>query len=383
VRMLFACRPSTGHYLPLMPLATACKSRGHAVAFATGEPVASLARRAGFECFIAGLSDQDSRAALAKVGISLRDLAPSQMRPVTFGQWFSAIDTPPRLIDLERICAEFKPDLLIHEVAELATPLAGAAAGLPWVTVGFGPLLQPDVARLAGDGVAPLWTARGLLQPAWAGLYQHLYVDPCPPALQVPEIEALPARIGLGPEGASTLSKPRRRLGAARVYVTFGTLWNSGPAAVDRLRLTVFGSASAGVEVTVTVGRDNDPALLGEFPSNVRVEQFVPQDQVLPDCACVVAHGGAGTLLGALAWGVPLLILPQFADQFYNAERAVHAGVALELAPGEISADTVAACVQKLLDDAAFAGRAATVRDEMAQMPSLDQVLDRIEALSA
>ena len=53
-------------------------------------------------------------------------------------------------------------------------------------------------------------------------------------------------------------------------------------------------------------------------------------------CCCravdaVVTHGGAGTTLGALAFGVPLLVLPQGADQYANAERVVAAGAGRQL----------------------------------------------------
>ena len=74
-------------------------------------------------------------------------------------------------------------------------------------------------------------------------------------------------------------------------------------------------------------------------------------------------------------------MLPQFADQFYNAERAVFAGVALALAPGEVSVEAVSACAEKLMSDTALAACAASVRDELAGMPSVEEVLNRIEAL--
>jgi UDP:flavonoid glycosyltransferase YjiC (YdhE family) len=382
MRMLFSCRPLTGHFLPLAPLAACAKRRGHTVAFATSEPMASHIRSSGYDCFLAGLSDADSRARLLQTGVMLRDLPPDQMRGVAFGRWFSQIETPPRLADLDRICAEFRPDLLVHEVAELATPVAAASAGLPWVTVGFGPLLQPQVAALAGEGVEPLWCERGLARRLSAGLYEHLYVDPCPPALQIADIESLQSRIGMRPDAATTRPTVPRGHRGGRIYVSFGTLWNSGPTAVERLRVAVAGSASSGAQVIVTVGKENDPAMLEPMPDNVQVQRFIPQDQVLADCACVVAHGGSGTMLGSLAWGLPLLIVPQFADQFYNAERAVQAGVALALTSSEISIDAVSACLQRLISEVAFADRAAAVRDELAQMPSVEEVMDRIEELA-
>ena len=381
MRVLFTCRPTSGHFLPLLPLAEAAIRHGHVVAFATAEPIVSEARALGFSADAAGLSGADSRATLDQTGVVFRELPPADIRPFAFGRWFAGIEAPPRLVDLDRICAAFRPDVLVHEVAELAAPLAAASAGLPWVTVGYGPLLQPNVAASAGEGMEPLWQARGLAVPPWGGLYQHLYVDPCPPALQIAEIVDLPARIGIRPAVGSSDAAANDRPVTRRVYVSFGTLWNNGPAAVDLMRLAVAGSADAAMEVIVTVGRDNDPALLGPQPEHVQVHRFIPQNQLLPNCACMVAHGGSGTLLGALAWGVPLLLLPQFADQFYNADRASRAGVALALPPTEASHEAIAGHVRRLLDEPAFSKRAMEVRAELAAMPDVDTVVDRIEAL--
>jgi UDP:flavonoid glycosyltransferase YjiC (YdhE family) len=368
-----------GHFQPLLALAKAARGRGHTVAFATGEPIATQARADGFDSFVAGLSLDESRAWLAQTGVDFRNLPPPQIRPVAFGNWFAEIEAPSRLADLEGICTTFLPDVIVHEVAELAAPLAATLAGIPWVTVGFGPLLQPEVADIAGQGVAPLWRGKGLAVPHQAGLYKHLYVDPYPPLLQIEQIQELPSivrlRPGAGPKGTSL--RPERHM----VYVTFGTAWNSGPAALGRFRAALTGSAEAGDEAVATVGSDVDPAILDPLPANAKAHGFVPQDELLPRCACVVAHGGAGTLLGALAWGKPLLVLPQFADQFYNAERAVDAGVALVLAPGEVTSMAVSERVRKLLDDARFSERAAQAQGELAAMPDVEAVLDRIEEL--
>jgi len=108
----------------------------------------------------------------------------------------------------------------------------------------------------------------------------------------------------------------------------------------------------------------------------------VPQDQLLPTCACVVAHAGSGTLLGALAWGLPLLLLPQFADQFYNADLATSAGVALALRPRDASIEAIRQALEQLLGQPSFTERAKTVRAELATMPSAEDILNRIIALA-
>jgi hypothetical protein len=59
----------------------------------------------------------------------------------------------------------------------------------------------------------------------------------------------------------------------------------------------------------------------------------VPQQDVLPDAALVVCHGGSGTTFGALAAGVPLVFVPMFADQRPNAERVEELGAGVVVPP--------------------------------------------------
>ena len=75
------------------------------------------------------------------------------------------------------------------------------------------------------------------------------------------------------------------------------------------------------VRVLVTVGRDRDPADLGPVGPNVHVARWVPQADVMPHTAAMICHGGSGTVRAGLAAGVPLAVLPLFADQPFNAQR--------------------------------------------------------------
>ena len=61
--------------------------------------------------------------------------------------------------------------------------------------------------------------------------------------------------------------------------------------------------------------------------------EFVPLCKLLPHCAAIVHHGGIGTTSGALAAGVPQLIMPMGFDQPDNAARAEALGVARSLSP--------------------------------------------------
>ncbi|MEJ1938640.1 hypothetical protein WDZ92_51245, partial [Nostoc sp. NIES-2111] len=149
-------------------------------------------------------------------------------RLIAFSRFFAGPELAARLTDLEPLATKLKPDVIVHEVAELSAPIVAASQGIPLVTVGFGPLLELSVADAAAQTAAPFWIARGLAPARWAGLYRDLYLDPCPRSLQTPDIELLPNVQGLRP-GTSEPGEPPEWLAALRtplVYLTLGTVFN-------------------------------------------------------------------------------------------------------------------------------------------------------------
>ena len=343
VRVLFTTRPLAGHVLPTLPLARALEAAGHEVALASAGAALEHARRAGLRCFEAGLSDAAARGELRRRSARLAELPPHEVRRLFFAEGFGRLELEARLPELERIVGEWRPALVVHDLAELAGPLAAAAAGIPWVDHSYGPAVPRDLLEAGTEAAAPQWRARGLEPRVLGG---SLYVDICPPALQLPGEPRAPRVQPLRP------AEPRRHDPAAwprsfpdrpAVYVSLGTVWNRQP---DVFRTVLEGLARFELELLVTVGPDNDPELLGPQPPHVHVEQFVPQAQVLPAMDLVVTHGGAGTMLGSFACGLPLLVLPQGADQYANAEAVVAAGAGLALTPAELSADAVASGVR-------------------------------------
>ena len=162
------------------------------------------------------------------------------------------------------------------------------------------------------------------------------------------------------------------------MYVTLGTVFNR-PALLRQLIDGLDGSVSA----LVTTGRNVDPESLGAWPANVRVERFVPQEQVLPRCAAVVAHAGSGSVRGALAHGLPLVLVPQGADQFDNAARCAAAGAAVVVRPQELTAEAVRLALKRVLEDPSFAEAARRVQAEIRAMPTAEEVVSRFETYVA
>jgi UDP:flavonoid glycosyltransferase YjiC (YdhE family) len=148
----------------------------------------------------------------------------------------------------------------------------------------------------------------------------------------------------------------------------------------------------------VTTGAGTDLAELGALPDNVRVEQWVPQADVLTRATLVVHHGGYGTLLGALTAGVAQIAVPLFsADQFDNAVRIGELGLGLSV-PGDL---TLAAngpsmtfpspglvaelrrAVEAVLADPRIHERAARAAAEMAELPPLPACVAHAQDLTA
>jgi UDP:flavonoid glycosyltransferase YjiC (YdhE family) len=123
----------------------------------------------------------------------------------------------------------------------------------------------------------------------------------------------------------------------------------------------------------------------------VHVEPWVAQDAVAPHAAAVVCHGGYGSTLGALAHGVPLVVLPLFSiDQWANADAVQRAGAGVALAadrdtrlvldlPAGESIAQLAPAVQRLLVDRGPRRRAQEISASMAALPPVDDAVDAFE----
>ncbi|CAH1636133.1 unnamed protein product [Spodoptera littoralis] len=65
-------------------------------------------------------------------------------------------------------------------------------------------------------------------------------------------------------------------------------------------------------------------------PKNVHIVQWAPQQSILAhhNLKLFVTHGGLLSLTEAVHFGVPLIVIPVFADQFLNANQAKNKGIA-------------------------------------------------------
>jgi UDP:flavonoid glycosyltransferase YjiC (YdhE family) len=156
------------------------------------------------------------------------------------------------------------------------------------------------------------------------------------------------------------------------IYFTLGTVMNHAPAVFH----AVLGAASElEMNVLMTTGPGLDPAAIGPLPDSAIAYPFLPQADALPHCSVVVSHAGAGTMLGALCFGLPQLCLPQSTDQPLNAASVVATGAALSLDPHETNTRSVAAALLQLHHEPSYRQAAARLRNAIHAMPDGEQVI--------
>jgi UDP:flavonoid glycosyltransferase YjiC (YdhE family) len=381
VRVLFSSTFGHGHVFPMVPLARAFIAGGNQVLWAVNGGGVGLVSDAGIDVVEAGLTGKRLQARLLELQAAADLIRPQERAAYMFPTMFGETLSPPMLVDLLALAKDWQPDLLVHENGELAAPLVGAVLGVRCVTHAFGGGVPEEFMAEAAKRLAPLWRQYDQEPQPHAGAFDGPYLDICPASVQTVPLDHVKTRLRLRPVpygGEATEPGPAVLEDGARplVYLTIGTV----RAHAAKLAAAVAGIANLDVRLLVTVGPKGDPSALGPQPSHVTVKHFVPQTQVLPHAAVVVSHGGSGTFLGALGYGIPQVCLPQGADQFRNAEGGLRSGAALAVPPDEASPEAVAAAVRRVLSQGSFRTAAEAVAREIAAMPSPDQVVEELRS---
>jgi len=145
-------------------------------------------------------------------------------------------------------------------------------------------------------------------------------------------------------------------------------------------RQALDGLAHLPVRVFMTVGRKVNIADLGPLPANARVEGWWPQQEVLARAAVVLGHGGFGTMMGAVAVGVPQVVVPIFSsDQVVNARHVAGVGVGRAVDPGPEAVTAACAEVLAVAADPAYLERARSVAAAVAALPPAAAAISVVE----
>ena len=351
MHVLVVATPMPGHLLPLVPLTRALRDAGHQVNVATtGDALRSCA---------ADLPVVDVAPDLRLIRLMLRfafahprmarDLNAGRDDRAAIGRLWAPVGE--RMVaGVAELADRVIPDLVVHEPFAVAAAEVAARRGLPAVVVEHSLFeAAPHVSAVAAAyrGGAELPESAECITTA-------------PPSV----VGARPGRSmrfippGTGESAPDGLDRPSDR---PRLLVSRSTVVQPGR---DRLMSTVV-AAAADTDLEVVLVRPDRWVTRRPLPPNVRTTEWLPFPAVLPTAAGIVHHGGAGTVLTALAAGTPQLVVRGAGDRRANAELVAGrgAGVAVDLE------EITPAVLQRLVSEPAISASAREVAAEIVAMP--------------
>jgi UDP:flavonoid glycosyltransferase YjiC (YdhE family) len=381
VRVLFFGNPLLGHIIPQIPLARALRDQGHAVAFLTAASVGGLLASEGFEHVVAGpeLFEEVVPEVERGVGFSLVEKG---ITPETEAEMFAGARLDLGFEAADAAARAWKPDLVVAESYDFLGPMVGAALNLPVATISLGPAIPAENAEFMRVRAEDRHRRHGLDAPT-----AHWFLDTCPPGLQFRDFEAPATLIRLRPEAYTGGTVPVEALGSPaaadsagrsrpRMLLSFGTVFVvpeiMTPIARELLKQDV--------DIRLALGPTKTREDFDLDSDRVEFAGFTPLERLLHDVDAVITVGGAGTVLGALAHGLPLVMTPLNADQPLHAGRAAAAGAGITFGIGEAEPRAVADAVTTVLTEPSYRCAAQDLAAQIAAMPSPADVAAQLTA---
>ncbi|MFB8277638.1 macrolide family glycosyltransferase [Nocardia colli] len=171
-----------------------------------------------------------------------------------------------------------------------------------------------------------------------------------------------------------------RPAGANKVLlISLGSAYTRQPE-FYRQCIQAFGNLP-GWHVILQIGKYTDPTELGDIPPNIEVHSWVPQRAILNQADAFVTHAGMGGCGEGLLAGVPMIAVPQGAEQFMNADKLVELGVARRIDTAEATAENLRASLATLTTDPAVARRSAQLRSDTQAEGGTRRAADLIEEM--
>lgn len=367
-----------GNQPPALALAEALAARGHRVRWIGFESQVRRIEAAGWEISVL----PDSSRAFGAV-------SPSQRLAAVVGLVWTS---PTQAAELEAILRAHPADLVVVDcllfaaaagVARLGLPVAllfhsspGSFVAMVESPIGGGPAMLAAFNRTRTEaGLPPARSAWEL----WVG---HPTVVASIPELDPPGTMARPSHRYVGPLAPAASAGTEAELPPGNAPLVIASLSTGGAFGdpLPRLQRIAGALAELPVRLLITCGPQADPAAL-RLPANARAVAHADHRALMPRAALSIHHAGHGTLMAALAAGVPSLALPNpAADQPYLAQRLQELGAGLGL-DRDATEPEIAAAVLELLENPVHRAGAERLRGAIEASPGAPGAAAWLESL--
>ena len=383
MRVLVTANGATGHLRPMIGLAQGLERAGAEAIVITDIALQNDAEMGNLQSrLLPNLEDEFDRVSRIRAQI---DRPPAE-RAAAAIRFFLA-KSESYLPTLVGLIDELRPDAIVRETTFWSSWLAGELTGTPVATFNFHPPAQASrLDAITGGDFAAARVRAGLPDDPHLSSMDHWLTLVGLPASWIGPDVALTANTHLiqPPEPETTDDGSVEELFAdlsdrPTVYVTLGTTFNGEPGVFE---MVLEGVRGVDANVIATTGSAIDPASLGPQPDHVRLARYVPQGALLARCDAVVAHGGYGSLMGALKRGLPVVSVPLAApDNAGNAARLEQLGAGLAVHENARSPRAVTEAVRAVLTDGGYRVAAQALADEIAALPSPTEAAQLLKQL--
>lgn len=418
-RFLFCTYEGGGHVAPMLLTARDAQARGHQALAVSDACNASDA--AALDLPFQSWRSAPNRPDKDPAGDPLRDWE-AETPADAIAQLCERLLIGPAAdyaLDVQAIAAEFQPDVIVSQELLFGVMLGAERLGVPFAVLTANIWCFPTLAGQPpfGAGLPPSETPEDQMRDAAIAmvsrrLYDH-HLDgynavragfELPPLATLLDQPHRAERILLSTSAAFDFApdpapEPFRYVGPKVVAPAWSAPWRSPWPADDArplvvvsfstlfqnqgetIRNCIVALAELPVRAVVTLGPVLDPV---DFPAtdNVHVVKTADHDQLVPLAAAMVTHGGHGTVLRPLRYGVPLLCLPMGRDQPDNAARVEARGAGLTLGPDAEPA-AIRAAVSRLLDEPAFREAAQRLGSAIRAASKEVDAVEELEAIAA
>ena len=126
------------------------------------------------------------------------------------------------------------------------------------------------------------------------------------------------------------------------------------------------------------------PGILPDpLPAGMLAVPYAPFSRVYPACAAVIHHGGIGTVAQGLRAGVPALVVPWGADQFFNGGRVARIGAGVWMPRRSLSVTRAARALDALLREPKYRECAQAIATEIAREDGVATLCAELEGVLA
>jgi len=370
-RILFTLIPERGHINPYIGVAAHLREEGHEIAFHAARDISDQLGRAGFNTFLGGAEAPPPpdihRGALFAEKIQDRAWLRGWIKELL-------VDRVPRGIDhLQGVVREYAPDVIVTDPMVYEAAITAELEGTTWAAVSnsMNPVL-PDgldsellrtVRWLAPERDALL--ARHGLNLQFRGcdiLSPHLTVAFTTGAFagwKAPDVCMVGPSIPEGPRGDECpFPWEALRGDVPIIYMSLGSQIYYQPRMFRTVLEAIDGKP---VQVVLSVNELLGSDALGPMPENALAVHSTPQLDLLRRVRAMITHGGANSVMEALALGVPLLISPICNDQFHQVHFIERSGVGASLNLQEAAPVECWNVLQELIEPGSYRTNAARV----------------------